>query len=289
MNRNGQVPARFHAHWWKGEVPHYRSIIKKEPVVDSNMYFIILLWILHEHRPGATKELYLTAQRAFKWLEKHVAADTFYEPVGSSWETTREHNGQLILTNVLMTQAIHSMELIALVNQDNRTKDKCIKLHKRFVQKWQPELYRTQEVLPRILAVYWNIVPSTFIMSFNQEITTIFVPLRTDGPIQYKKTFRSWIRGRDDMHSDIIWPFVGFLWIMVLAKRMRRELAQHWWSSYMEFDAPRTLHNIYSETGKPIRRAFLRSEAAHAATISLFFAAKKYIGELETDGLEMPV
>jgi len=48
MNRKGQVPARWTAHWWKRETPHYRSKIKDVPVVDSNMYFLMLVWMLHE-------------------------------------------------------------------------------------------------------------------------------------------------------------------------------------------------------------------------------------------------
>lgn len=292
MNRKGQVPAKYIAHWWQGERPYYRSEIKKRPVVDSNMYFIILIWILHEADPGSIRELYLPTQRAFKWLEKHIAEDTFYEPIDSSWETTRAHQGHLLLTNVLMTKTIHSMELIALINNDSRMKDKCIKMHKKFVQKWQPELYRTQEVLPRILAVYWNIVPPAFLMSFNQELNTIFIPLRTEGPISLSTTFRAKIRGRDDMHTDIIWPFVGFLWIITLASRMKHEQANQWWANYMEFQAPRTLHNMYCpHTGKPIRRSFLRSEAKHAATLSLFLAAKHALEtvEKEINEIMMPV
>lgn len=292
MNRKGQVPARYTPHWWKGEMPHYNSEIKEQAVVDSNMYFIILIWLLNEIDSGSTEELYISAQRAFKWLIKHVAEDTFYEPIDSSWETTRKHNGHLLLTNVIMTKTIHCMELIALVNKDTRTKDKCLNMHKKFMQKWQAELYRTQEVLPRILGVYWNIVPPQFLMSFNQELNTIFIPLRTEGPIKISKTFRSWVRGRDDMHTDIIWPFVGFLWIMTLGKQMKREAATHWWTNYLEFQSPRTLHNIYCpDTGKPIRRAFLRAEAMHAPTLSLCLAAKYCIETLEKEfnDLDLPV
>jgi len=288
MNRKGQVPARWSAHWWKNEVPHYRSKIRDVPIVDSNMYFLMLLWLLHQQKPGATKELYLTAQRAFKWLEKHIAADTFYEEVDSSWETTREHKGSTLLTNVLMIKTIRSMELIALLHKDERTKNKCMKLHQTFIQKWQSELYRTQEVLPRILGVYWNIVPTTFLMSFDQELTTNWIPLRTDGPIQTNKTARSRIRGRDDMHSEVIWPFVGFLWIIVLAERMKYELANHWWDSYLEFHAPMTIHNMYEPTtGKPVRRACLRATSMHASSISLYFAAKNAIDKLEQHELSV--
>ena len=295
MNRKGQVPARWSSHWWKNERPHYRSKIKEVPVVDSNIYFLILVWKLHEKKPGAIQDLYLTAQRAFKWLEKHIADDTFYEPVDSSWDTTSEHSGSLLLTNVLMIKAIHSMELIALIHKDTRTKDRCIKLHGKFIEKWQPELYRTQEVLPRILALHWNILPTTFLMSFNQELKDSWIPLRTGGPLQTIKTTRSWLRGRDDMHSDVIWPFVGFLWIIVLAKSMKRELANHWWDNYLEFHAPMTIHNMYdSTTGKPIRRAFLRSTSMHAAGLSLYFAAKNALNDMENsitalDWSEIPV
>lgn len=289
MNRTGQVPARWTAGWWGREIPHFRSRIKEVPVVDSNMFFLILVWHNYWDNPRVITQLYLSTQRAFKWLERFIAEDTFYEPVDSSWETTREHSGHLLLTNVLMIKAIQSMEMIAVVNQDQRTKDKCIALHKKFIQKWQPELYRTQEVLPRILAVYWNILPESFTMSFNQELNTLFIPLRTEGPIKIRKTTRAWLRGRDDMHTDIIWPFVGFLWIIALKKHMKREAASHWWDNYMDFHEPSTLHNMYDLDGKPIRRAFLRSEGMHVATISLFLAAKQAIEDIDKDVTDVPV
>ena len=123
---------------------------------------------------------------------------------------------------------------------------------------------------------------------FDQELTTNWIPLRTDGPIQTNKTARSRIRGRDDMHSEVIWPFVGFLWIIVLAERMKYELANHWWDSYLEFHAPMTIHNMYEPTtGKPVRRACLRATSMHASSISLYFAAKNAIDKLEQHELSV--
>jgi len=291
MNRTGQVPDRWTVGWWAGETPHYRSRIKEVPVVDSNMFFLILMWYNYWDNqgdgPGITADLYLSTQRAFKWLERFIADDTFYEPVDSSWETTREHSGHLLLTNVLMIKTIHSMEMIALVNKDTRLRDKCRALHTKFIQKWQPELYRTQEVLPRILAVYWSIVPASFTMSFNQELNTLFIPLRSEGPIKIRKTLRSWLKGRDDMHTDVIWPFVGFLWILALSKHMKIEAASHWWNNYMDFHAPSTLHDMYDTDGKPIHRAFLRAEGMHVATISLFLAAKHALENMENDAKKL--
>tara|TARA_B100000780_G_scaffold186650_1_gene131080 strand:- start:216 stop:437 length:222 start_codon:yes stop_codon:yes gene_type:complete len=73
---------------------------------------------------------------------------------------------------------------------------------------------------------------------------------------------------------------------------MKREQASQWWANYMEFQAPWTLHNMYCpHTGKPIRRSFLRSEAKHAATLSLCLAAKHALEtvEKEINEIMMPV
>ena len=43
MNRKGQVPCRWEPHWWSGEEPRYRSLIKEVSVIDSNMFFLILI------------------------------------------------------------------------------------------------------------------------------------------------------------------------------------------------------------------------------------------------------
>jgi len=292
MNRKGQVPYSWEPHWWAGEEPQYRSKIKEVSVIDSNMFFIILIWELHERQENIT-ELYLPAQRAFKWLEKYIAEDTIYEPVDSSWETTIRHNGHLLLTNIIMTKAIRAMELIAVVRRDDRIRKKCIKMYTKFIEKWQPELYRTQECLPRILGVCWNIVPSTFLMSFNQEIQKkdyTWIPLRVKGPVEINKTYSSRIKGISDLHTEIIWPFVGFLWIVICSKKLKRDVAFHWWQSYMDFHAPRTLHNIYDPiSGKPVRRAFLKAEGTHAATISMFFAARNGINYLHEEERAVPV
>lgn len=293
MNRKGQVPCRWEPHWWSGEEPRYRSLIKEVSVIDSNMFFLILIWELHIEHQVNISDLYLPAQRAFKWLEKHIANDTIYEPIYGSWETTRKHSGHLLLTNIIMIRAIRAMELIALHNRDDRLKNKCIKMYGKFIEKWQPELYRTQECLPRILGIYWNLVPSTFLMSFNQEIQKkdyAWIPLRVKGPVQTTKTYSSRLKGISDMHTEIIWPFVGFLWVVICSKRLKRDVAFHWWQSYMDFHAPRTLHDIYEpKTGKPVRRAFLKAEGTHAATLSMFFAARKGINYLHQEDMEVPV
>lgn len=281
MNTKGQVPARYDAHWFGREIPRYRSKISEEPIVDSNMFFIILLWAMYDRYQLSIGKYYIAAQRAYQFLDKYVAEDTFYEPTGASWETTREHTNNLLLTNVIMTKTIRCMELIAMVQKDHRLKTLCIERYAKFVKKIQPELYRTQEVLPRVLAIHWNIMPTNFLPSFNQEIeTNTWIPLRTKGPVEMPRTTRSIIFGRSDMHAEIIWPFVGFLWIVILEEKCKHHLAKKWWVSYMDFHAPRTLHDMYEPLkGKPIRRAFLTSEACHVSTISLYLAAKRRIEE----------
>lgn len=286
MNTKGQVPSSYYGHWFRGELPRYRSNFEEVPIVDSNMFYIILLWEMHEKEISVDK-YYISAQRAYQFLDKYVAEDTFYEPKGASWESTREHNSHLLLTNVIMARTIRCMELLALINKDIKTKDLCIQRYGNFIEKLQPQLYRTQEVLPRILGICWNMVPDAFLPSFNQDIeSNTWIPLRTNGPVEITTTTRSMILGRSDMHTEIIWPFVGFLWIIILEKRGYHQLAKKWWISYMDFHSPRTIHNMYCPyTGKPIRRAFVQSEPMHVSTISLYFAARHRIdqGMLDQD------
>ena len=282
MNTKGQVPSMFRRSWCSGETPIYKS--NDIDIVDSNAFFLILVWWMCEKDSNKmNKELYLYCQRAFRCLENNQCTNTMYEPVGASWETTRQHDGYLLLTNVLTIQAIRSMELLAMIRKDTVLQASCVDKHGKFLQKWQPELYRTQEVLPRILAVHWAMVPSNFLLSFNQELHADWIPLRTAGPIIDRTTFKSWIKGKSDMHTTVVWPFVGFLWIAILAKRMKMDLARTWWASYIEFHYPQTLYNIYSkETGKPIHRAFLKALPAHSMTISMYLAANQSISGFST-------
>ena len=130
-------------------------------------------------------------------------------------------------------------------------------------------------------------------MSFNQEIQKkdyAWIPLRVKGPVQTNKTYSARLKGISDLHTEIIWPFVGFLWVVICSKRLKRDIAFHWWQSYMDFHAPRTLHNIYEpSSGKPVRRAFLKAEGTHAATIAMFFAARNGINYLHQEEMDVPV
>ena len=281
INSKGQVPGRYEYSWFTGETPCYTSGCKNIPEVDANIYFLIMAGWLYEHKPKMIKQLYLNFQRAYHWLNVYHCQDTLYEPLDASWENTLNHKGHLLLTNIIFIHAIRSMELIAMVNKDKKFQDKCVEKHGTYIAKWQPELYRTQEVLPRILGVYWNMVPASFLMSFNQSLPAPHIPLRTMGPIKTKKTFHSRIRGRSDLHDTVLWPFLGFLWISILAERMKKDVAKGWWASYTEFHKPKILYDIYSSENKePISRAFLKSTPTHSVTISMYMSARHLINQL---------
>jgi len=277
MNAKGQIPCGFSEGWYS-TTRYYLSDVKKEPVLDSNIFFLIMVWWLHAARPQSVKKLYLHCQRAYQWLSLYVCNDTIHEPIDASWETTRHHSGHLLLTNIYMIQAIRSMELIHMTQKNVIEQAVCVAKHTKFMQKWQSELYRTQEVWPRMLAVHWNMTPDTFLISFNQELQYVHIPLRTAGPIVDHITYHSRVRGIADLHTTTIWPFIGFFWIIVTAKRLKMDIANSWWTSYLEFGHRRTLYDVYSsETGLPIRRAFFKATAGHAATISMYLSAKQII------------
>jgi hypothetical protein len=282
MNSKGQVPCRYEYSWFYGDTPCYLSKRSEIPEIDANIYFLIMAGWLVE--PGETKilrSLFLNFQRAYEWIDVYHCQDTIYEPLDASWEYTLNHKGHLLLTNIIYIQAIRSMELIAMVNKNNELLKTCQIKHGIYIEKWQPELYRTQEVLPRILGVYWNMVPYNFLMSFNQSLPATLVPLRTNGPIKTKKTFHSWIRGKSDLHDTIIWPFIGFLWISILAEKMKKDVARGWWASYTEFHKPKILYDIYyHDTLMPINRAFLKAKPTHAVTVSMYTTAKHLINAL---------
>lgn len=278
MSNNGHVPWCFKEHWLGDERALYNN--ERVPVVDANMQFIIMAQWLYEIDSKQAHFLYLYVQRAWQWLAISIANDTLYEKVGASWETSRQHNGVLLLSNVLMIQTLRSMELIHMYEKNIRQQQLFVKMHERAVSTWTPEIYKTQETLPRILAVHFNIVPRTFIKSFNQEIQSVWIPCRVEGPIKNTATTTAWVRGYADQHDTVIWPWIGFLWILVLHKNDMRDIAASWWTSYMEFHKPDNLYDIYDqETGKPVRRAFLQGHTSHALTIATWLAVRDKISD----------
>ena len=224
MSNNGHVPWCFKQHWLGDENALYKN--ENVPVIDANMQFIIMAHWLYTIDPGQAHFLYLYVQRAWQWLDISIANDILHEKVGASWETSRQHNGILLLSNVFMIQTLRAMELIHMYEKNTRQQQLFVKMHDRAVSTWTPEIYKTQETLPRILAVHFNIVPRTFIKSFNQEIQSVWIPCRVEGPIKNTATTTAWIRGYDDQHDTVIWPWIGFLWILVLYKNNSRQVYQ---------------------------------------------------------------
>lgn len=273
MTNGGQVPWCFHVNWFDDEAPVYKQAAAC--VVDANMQFIIMCWWLYDRDPDKAHALYLYCQRAWQWLDIHIANDALFERVGASWEYSRQHKGTLLLTNVLMIQTIRCMELIHIVEKDARKPTQFKNMHARAVSTWMPEIYKTQETLPRVLAVCFNIVPATFVKSFNQDMHTEWIPCRVQGPVANTPTRAAWIYGYADMHDSLVWPWIGFLWIVVLDARNHHDLAARWWNAYMHFHEPKTLYDVYSpKTRRPLRRAFLKAHPEHALTIATWLTAK---------------
>jgi len=277
MANNGHVPWCFRHQWLGDDIPMYKH--DNVSVIDANMQFIMMVCWLYEQDFNSASPLYLYCQRAWQWLDINISNDTLHEDVGASWETSRQHNGTLLLSNVLMVQTLRSMELIHMYEKNKRQQNDFVKLHERAISTWVPEIYKTQETLPRILAVYFNIVPSSFIKSFNQEIQSVWIPCRVVGPIRNVPTSKAWLRGYADQHDTIIWPWIGFLWILVLKHRLQHDTASSWWTSYMEFHAPRNLYDMYDQnTGSPVTRAFLKGRECHALTIATWLAVQDAVG-----------
>jgi len=273
MTNDGQVAWCFCHTWFADSAPTYKH--NGVQVVDANMQFIIMTWWLYDLDPDKAKTLYLYCQRAWQWLDIHIANDAVHEPIGASWEDSRHHKGTLLLSNIQLIQTLRCMELLHIVEQDKRKQHQFKQRHDRAVSTWMPEIYKTQETLPRILAVCFNIVPKTFVKSFNQEIQSAWIPCRVQGPVGNVATRDAWIYGYADKHDSLVWPWIGFLWILVLHVQHEHELAKAWWTSYMDFHEPDNLYDVYDpETGRPVRRAFLKGHAEHALTIATWMAAK---------------
>ena len=280
ITHTGQVPWGFETHWYNGEVPLYKR--DGVLVVDANAQYIIMLYRYYTntnrdvetHPRKGMQALWLSAQRAWEWLTFYIQKNVFIEPVGASWAHSLVHNGEVLLTNIYITQAIRAMEMLSLYNRDEVQQLKFRKLHTAFLARLVPEIYKTQETLPRILAVYWNMTPHNFVASFNAQIAEEHVPLRLPGPLRPKSTWISHIKGNNDQFTNVDWPWVGFFWIVVLAKKGKKNEVRAWWTSYMEFHSPVTMYDMYShQNKKPVLRAFLTAAPMHALTLAMQLAA----------------
>ena len=272
MSTDGQIPWKFTESWSGSVVPHYS--INGNPVVDANAQFIIMVSWLHEYNTKVVQQLYLNTRRAHEWLQTFMQKDMFLEPPDSSWETTRQYDkGYVLTTNVLVCHSIRAMELVCMVVRENTQQKHMEILHTRVKAKLQEQLFTTQEVLPRILGVYWNILPAHFWRSFNQELKYP-IPLLTSGPLSYPTTWSSWMYGQDDQHTTLIYPWIGFFWIALLTKRYQYETADTWWTLYEDFHSANTIYDMYTpENMTPVRRAFVQSQPSHSLSLAMYQAA----------------
>ena len=272
MSSAGQIPWKCTESWSGTMTPCYTC--NTNPVVDATAQFIIMVSWLYDCKPNIVKKLYLHTRRAHEWLQTFMKDNLFLEPPTSSWETTRQFDqGYMLTTNVLVCQSLRAMELICLVLRESTQQKQMEALHTAVKVQVQEQLFRTQEVLPRILGVYWNILPENFWRSFNQELKYP-IPLLTSGPLSYPSTWSSWLYGHDDEHTTLLYPWLGFFWIALLTQRSQHQTAGTWWDFYSDFHSERTVYDMYTpEKMIPVRRAFFQSQSSHSLTLAMYQAA----------------
>ena len=144
MTASGQVPAGFST-TWLDEYPFYT--VQNVPIVDANLFFLIMAWWCHEHYEKRVKKLFLHCQRAWHWIETYISLKTMHEPIGASWECTRKHGGSLLLTNVLLIQTIRSMEMFYCVNKDQHNHQLFVNKHKAFFLQWFQLFFLTRDLV----------------------------------------------------------------------------------------------------------------------------------------------
>lgn len=295
MSASNQIPAYFTETIWGDKIPHYKE--NGYEIVDSNAIFLILLAWLSESSNQTAKKYFIKAQRAMLYLEQFIIDDVFFEPEFGSWENTRkptERSG--LTTSVLVCHAIRSIELLAMRTGNKSIMLKCVQQHTRFKKKLCVKLYQTQETLPRMLSVYFNMMPSDFWRSFDQEIELDIITLITPGPIQYESTWNSWVYGVDDQHNTLLYPWITYFWIIILGKKGKLKMAKEYFDELTSIHSESTLYSTYEpETLRPVSRAFLKADPSHSVTLCMFLAARDIFGPCpsnqmeETMSIDLPV
>lgn len=274
MNAKNQIPAYFTENMWGEKIPHY--VENGYEIVDSNAIFLILLEWLSESHNQTAQSLFVTAQRAMQYLDIFIKDDVFFEPNFGSWENTRlptKHSG--LTTSVLVCQAIRSLEMLAMQTGNKSIMKKCVEKHTRFLKKLCVKLYQTQETIPRMLAVYFNMVPSGFWRSFDQEFQLDIIPLITPGPIQYHCTWESWVYGTNDQHTTLLYPWITYFWICILGKKGKVKMAKEYFNELQDLHLEPTIYSAYEpDTLRPVLRAFLNSEPSHSLTLAMYTFAR---------------
>ncbi len=284
--------------------PQYGSSFTNYPSKIQNALFIAtcLEYALSTGDTGYLKRHYSQLLTIAKWPLRHDYNNDglIEESVGENWSETVLKQGTVLFTNVCHYKGMASMARIAELTGDDigaamfsdlacRTRDA---IQERFwtgtyFADWHDGsgLHDYLSTDGNVLASLWGIADRNQARSIHSEISKRSldrIPLQTNSP-KYPGRYLDILTrtlGLRDYHNGLCWPLLGC--IDAVARRqagMEKEAESELERIAGLIVRDNTVHEIYTQEGKPYKHPLYTSEHPFAWSAGLFIWAAKQLGK----------
>lgn len=288
----------------RGLRPRYLEDKMRSYPRDQNSLFVItaLDYVKKTKDLEFAKRYFNNFERAIGWnLSKDSDDDLLVEEnYYSTWADSIRKSGKVLYTNVLHCKAVESMaEICKIVGKKEENKKYCdlyqnikeeinrifwLREHYADWMDWRRHHYFSSD--GNILAILFDIADrerAKSILGFIERNNMETFGLATNFPNYYFFNVSLSIRlaGLGDYHNGAVWLWLGCLdaiaRLKLGQKKQSKKLLKKIAEKIIEY---KTVYEVYEKNGKPVHRAFFKSESCFAWSAAFFvLAVRKLKGD----------
>ncbi len=296
--KNGKLPGLITP---RGR-PEYRPLLLSNPV-DGNALFVIAFsdYLRRSGDKKFARENFAGVRKAMEWVEGHDWNHDMLIEEGllANWADSLFKCWKVLYSNVCYCRALEEFAAIAGALGEKalagRYEKKAAGVKKEINRQfWLQEYYADWIDWKRhenfssdgnVLAIVWGIADGekgARIEEFVAEKKLTEVPMRTCYP-NYAPwrvaTFFTFPSKAFYYHNGLSWPWLGAMNAIALQRLGERKRAGKEMERIAELIVGQgTVHEIFDESGKPVRSALLKSEHPFAWSAALFLLAAEKTG-----------
>lgn len=262
--------------------------------MDSNSLIIIVFALLMKRTNNTdfAAKYYHQMKQAINWYEHHLVDGLIHEGPYAGWADSIKKRGTVLYTNVLYYEAMKCMEFIATglnILSDIRlfnTKKDAIKSaiqtafwNGSYLNDWvhKGHIQSTFSIEANMMAILFEITTNTQSEKIIQYMLTNNVITEFGSPVVYthyklKDIYPPFIPiGLKDYHNGLIWFWISCLTSVVLHYHHYNDQAIKLMNIMSEkINRHKTVFEVYTKKGVPVKRLFYQSERGFAWSAGLF-------------------
>lgn len=251
----------------------YKNDKSKDPALDPNT-----LYLITAIKYGLEDE---SLRKAAAWLVERQQDDLLLEGSYASWDDALKKNSASLYNNVLY---VHALEQLGRHLSDNRYAQQARRSKKALQQLWNGTFFdawkgrQVMDVPGNLLSILLGVATkkqTTSILQHLSEQKKGTLPKTNYPDYPWKDTYYPfYLVGMADYHnSGPYWSWVAALEAWARSKNKEKQEAQRIHEKLLElFNEYGTIHEIYDEKLKPVKRLLYNSEKDFAWTAGIILA-----------------